>query len=476
MKKLVVIAFSIFLLGSCKKEKDLANLNIDPKHPATVPSYTLFTQAQLNLSNTVTSSNVNLNIFRLIEQYWTETTYTDESNYDLGTRAIPDGWWNAFYRDVLNNFEQSKNFAKTDVTDADIQKNDLALIDIQEVYAFYYLVNTYGNIPYSQALSIDNPFPKYDDAATIYSDLLTRLDADIAALNTSAESFGGADIVYNGDVSKWKKFANSLKLKMGILIADADPAKAKTAVEAAAPNVFTSNDDNAVFTYLASPPNTNPIWVDLVQSGRQDFVAANTIVNMMSAMNDPRIPAYFTTDASGSGYSGGVPGKGNSFPAFSKPGSSITSPDFPGLLLDYSEVEFALAEAVERGFSVGGTAATHYNNAVTASITYWGGSAGDAIAYLAQPSVAYATATGTYKQKIGNQLYIALYNRGLDEWIAQRRLDFPVITAPTTALSEYPVRFTYPVKEQNVNQPNYEAASAAMGGDLVTSKLFWDKF
>jgi hypothetical protein len=262
---------------------------------------------------------------------------------------------------------------------------------------------------------------------------------------------------------------------MGMTIADADNAKAKSVVESAVTaGVFTSNADNAEFAYLTSPPNTNPIWVDLVQSGRKDFVATSTIVNRMKTLNDPRTDDYFTFDASGSDYSGGIPGASNNYATFSKPAEAITAPDFPALLLDYSEVEFFLAEAVERGYAVGGTAVSHYNKAVTASILYWGGTTAEATAYLAQPSVVYNSAN--WKQLIGEQKWIALYNRGWDEWIEWRRLDYPALVKPPTAQTAIPLRFTYPIPEQNLNTANYKAAATAIGGDLVTTKLFWDKF
>src|SRR5678815_3242792 len=123
--------------------------------------------------------------------------------------------------------------------------------------------------------------------------------------------------------------------------------------------------------------------------------------------------------------------------------------------------------------NVGGTAEDHYNKAITASIMSWDGVAGD---YLAQSNVKYATASGTYKQKIARQEYIALYNRGFDAWTLIRRLDYPQMAVPVTALSDFPVRFTYPILEQNINASNYNAASTAIGGDEVTTKLFWDKY
>jgi hypothetical protein len=422
----------------------------------------------------VADANVNDNIFRLITQQWTETTYTDESNYDLNTRSVPDFWWNIIYRDCLRDFEEAKALIPTDVTDAGQQKNELAITDMHEVYAFALLINTFGDIPYTQALKSSILFPKYDDAKTVYYDLVARLDADIAALDASSGSFGQADLVYGGDIASWKKFANSLKLTMGMLLADFDAAKAKTEVEAAAAGVFTSNSDNTVFQFLTAPPNTNPVWVNLVQSGRNDFVPANTLVDMMTNLNDPRLPFYFTQDGNGN-YTGGVPGKGNSYPSFSHFPDAQIAPDAPFVLLDYAWVEFNLAEAVERGFNVGGTAQDHYNKAITASIEQWGGTAGDAATYLANTAVNYTTAAGNYKQKIGAQEYIALYNRGFDAWTEIRRFNYPVMKVPVNALSDFPLRFTYPVLEQNINTSNYTAASSAIGGDAVTTKLFWNK-
>jgi hypothetical protein len=134
-----------------------------------------------------------------------------------------------------------------------------------------------------------------------------------------------------------------------------------------------------------------------------------------------------------------------------------------------------LAEAAARGYSVTGTVESHYDAGITASIVYWTGSNSQAATYLSQPQVAFTTATGsTSLQKIALQEYISLYNRGWEAWILTRRLDYPVLIPPVNAFSAFPVRFTYPIAEQNVNVVNYKQASAAIGGDLVTTHLFWD--
>jgi len=119
-------------------------------------------------------------------------------------------------------------------------------------------------------------------------------------------------------------------------------------------------------------------------------------------------------------------------------------------------------------------AASHYANGITASIVYWGGTAGEAAPYFAQPSVAFNAAN--WKMSIGIQQWIAFYNRGIDAWNSWKRLDYPQLAPASDALSDIPVRFPYPVNEQNVNRVNFEAAAAVIGGDEVDTKLWFDKF
>jgi len=477
MKKLItIVLLPLLFMAACKK--DLTSINVDPKSPLTYPSAAFFTGAQKNMMDLLQSTNVNVNIFRLIVQHWTPTTYTDEARFDLGTRQVPRQMWNAIYRDVIRDLREAKVLMADELLspvpaeDAVIRQNQTAILEIMEVYAWFYLVTTFGDIPYSEAMDVENTQPVYDDQQTIYMDLLSRLDAAINNLDVSGDSFGASDLIYNGDVEAWMKFANSLKLKMGMTIADVG-SQAQSIVESAvAAGVFTSNADNAELQYLGAPPNTNPLWVDLVQSGRKDFVAARTVVEKLVTLDDPRLEVFVTPDSSGTGHSGGIPGESNNYAAYSKPGDAFIDPTLPGIFLSYDEVEFYLAEAVERGYNVAGTASQHYNNAVTASIMYWGGTAAEATAYLSQPGVAYNSSN--WKQSIGEQKWLALYNRGWDAWIEWRRLDYPALVKPPTAFSDIPLRFTYPVPEQNLNRANYDAASSAIGTDQVTTRLFWD--
>lgn len=477
MKKIYIIMLSMALITSCVDSLD--DYNIDQKRPSTAPPETFFTSALKQLSDAITTPNVNNNNFRLYIQQWATTTYLQEPRYDMTSRIIPQNLWQSLYKDVIADLRESKRLLEADqflpTEDKSVQ---LAQIEIIEVYAWSILVTTFGDIPYSEAMDFQNPTPAYDDAATVYNSILTNLDQTLASLTAGGTGFQAADVLYDGDLEKWIKFGNSLKLRLALLIADVDNAKAKQLTEEAANNVFTSNADNARFPYLTSPPNNNQLSANLNPnfSTRQDYVIASTFVDAMNERNDPRRPFYFTT-VDGQ-YKGGSYGFANTYADFSHVSDKIIAPDFEALLMDYAEVEFLLAEAIERGFDVAGTPEEHYNRAVEASILYWGGTADDVTTYLGQPSINYSTAADTYKEKIGIQKWIALYNRGLEAWMEWRKFDYPVLLPPSGGSVpvglQIPVRLIYPINEQTLNGGNRQAAATAIGGDVATTKLFWD--
>ena len=479
MKKIILTTLTIItLMASCQSDDQYEAKNRDPKNPTQVSSDFLFNAATKSLFDQMTSTNVNTNIFRMLGQHWTETTYVDEANYDFNTRNIPQNHWSEMYRDVLLDLATAKanNDADSKISAA-TKKTRNAQIEILAVYTWAQMVETFGNIPYSQALNAGvYVLPVYDDAATIYGDLLTRLTAAIPNLTDSG--FGAADNIYGGNPANWKKFANSLLLRMGLRVADVPAlvAKSTAAIQSAVSGgVFTSNADNATLVYSSATPNTNPVWVDLVQSGRSDFVIANTLVDKMNALADPRRASYFDKNLGAGVYKGGPYGDNNSFSAYTHVSDVIIDPTNPASLIDYSEVCFYLADAAERSISgTPATAASFYNKGITASFDYWGTS--DVATYLLNPDVNYATAPGTWKVKIGTQLWLAMYNRGYEAWTAWRTYDFPGFNLPAISEDPVPTRYTYPINEQNLNKTNYTAASTAIGGDNQTTKVFWDKF
>ncbi|WP_438712733.1 SusD/RagB family nutrient-binding outer membrane lipoprotein [Aquimarina muelleri] len=482
MKKILILITAV-IIASCSD--NLENLNKNIKDPSSVPGESLFTNAQKSLVDQIVTPNVNNNNTKLWAQYLQETTYLNESNYNQIGRKIPDNHWSVLYKNVLKDLDESSKIISATTyplqTDKDTKANKLQVIEILTVYTYSILVETFGNIPYNDALDIDNLLPVYDDGETVYKDLINRLSTTIDALDTSKGSFGAADNIYGGNVSSWKKFAASLKLRMGILLSDTDNSFAKTAVEQAVTSgVFTSRADNANFKYLSASPNVNPIHDNLVLSGRNDFVAAATIIKMMNLLNDPRRPLYFKITPTTGTYVGGNIGEASDFNTHSHVSDYVEAAATPGVILDYAEVEFLLAEAAARNFAVGGSVKSHYDTAIIESIESWGGTNADAITYLAQPTVDYdtvitnSTASTPWKEAIGNQKWIALFNRGLEAYTSIRLLDYPTLAIPADPVSGFPYRYLYPSAEQTLNGTNWTTASTAIGGDLPETKLFWD--
>ncbi|HET6542374.1 MAG TPA: SusD/RagB family nutrient-binding outer membrane lipoprotein, partial [Chryseolinea sp.] len=448
-----------------------------------VPAETLFTNGLNEMFYMMNNSDANINVFRLYAQYWAQTAYPDESQYNQASRKNPDNFWRRGFRDALQDLTDSKRVTNLDweklgLTEAE-RDNRLAIADICIVYTYAILADVFGAIPYSEALNLTILQPKYDAAADVYTNLIVVLDNALAMMDDASAGYSeDQDPVYQGDAALWKKFGNSLKLKLAITIADVDAAKAGTMVtQAIAGGLFTSNEDNASITYLDAFPNTNPIHEDLVQSGRSDYVPANTIVDKLKALSDPRLPVFSTKDEDGN-YVGGIYGTNNAFLGKSHIGDVFYDPTLEGLILDYSEVEFLLAEAKERGFTVAGTAAEHYTAGITASMEYWGIAGAAITTYLARPDVAYGTATGNWKQKIGTQQWIAFFNRGVEGWSTWRRLDYPilnVIPLPDFTYEDIPMRFIFPIEEATLNNANLTKAIEMIGGNTVQTKVFWDK-
>jgi hypothetical protein len=525
MRNIILILLFVGIGFSCDDDR-YDELNTDKKNPAEVPGVTLFTNGMREMFDMMVNTSVNENVFRLYAQYWAQTTYPDESAYNQVTREIPDNVWSNAYRDALKDMTEGRAEIEANpevgISDAH-QANRLAIMDINIAYTYAVLIEIFGDVPFEEALNPDNVTPAYDDGKTTYDKVITMLNSAISTLDVSE---GGIqqDLVFGGDVAGWKMFANSLKLRMAMNYADTDQAKAQAMVtEALASGVILAQEDNTAIGYLSASPNTNPLYEDLVQSGRKDFIVANTLVDALNDMNDARIHTYATnpilfpydtddddnpldtevTDGLGmillnadgttewkatpftvlaadadNGmmiYRGGVYGTANSHAGNSHIGTMMFEPDLPGTIFSCSEVYFLLAEAAERGITgLGNTAEEFYDLGITASFDEWGVSG--ASAYLANPNVAYTSATGTWKQKIGFQAWLANYNRGFEGWTTWRRLDFDGFNPPPDmTAADIPTRLIFPTREASLNGDNWAAAGAAIGGDTKTTKLWWDK-
>lgn len=473
---IILISFLALLLTGCTSE----DVNNDPNVAYNMSPEPLITYAEKELSDYMNTPSVNENNFRLTMQYWQEATYVSESNYNFTARNVSNNIWGDNYVNVLNNLNKAKELleqyqpAASEVNSWPAKKkNQLAIIDILSVYTFQTLTDIFGDIPYSQALNNDKfPLPAYDDDTQIYEKLIIRLKTDINNLEEGEGTFGAGDILYGGDIGKWKKFGNSLLLKLGIAVSDINPTLAQSSINTAiSGGVIMDESQNAIFRYQAETPNFNPLFENLANSGRDDFFGGKPFVDFLITNSDPRISKYFQdVDGVYIGQEIGLPGV---FSDFSAPGIFAYIPITPGNLITHTEVAFYRAEAAAR-FGIGGSPEALYNTAVQASFQEWKLSSQEAQNYLSD----HPYNASNWKKSIGEQAWVAMYNHPVVSWNFYRRLDYPALQAPPTAIAnaegKVPVRLQYPTLEATTNGTNYAKAAAAIGGDKLTTKVFWD--
>jgi hypothetical protein len=499
-KVIAAVMVLSLLAGSCKK--NFESINDDPNNPKEVPNSYLLTGAQRGLMDNTIDVWWGGNVGNQLGQYWSSNQYTSESRYFFRSGVTNDAW-SRFYGGVRNDqlvnvgglYELSEivRKCKEDSIVSSLRgyvPNQIAVATIIRVWTFQNMTDAWGDIPYTEALKADaNKTPKYDRQEAIYDGLLAEIDEAIALID-EAETGPEGDVVYNGDMTAWKKFANSLKMRLALRIVDRNAAKAQSEFEAAYNSgAFESNDDNALLHY-GEFPSGNPIYYNRYVSGRNDYCASDVFLDStLTPLNDPRRPCFFRPASATGLWIGEVYGLTEANGA-QTPNSRISqrslltlSATLPGIFMDYAQVEFMIAEAAERGWAVTGSAEDHYNQGITASISFWTelngtpASGADIAAYLAQPDVNYQTAAGDWKQKIGVQKWIALFNQGIQGWTEWRRLDFKKLRLPADGVIEgtgIPLRMKYPVLEQTLNSASYNAAVAAQGPDAQDTRMWWD--
>ncbi len=468
MKKLLFAAAAALAITSCTS--DLSDLNVNGKAPESVPSGALFANAVMGYYDFDAVQNVNLNNLRLWSQHWTQTTYVDESNFNLNERDVNGSTFVRMYVTVIRDCEEARTAVMNGPESAAAKAASVAAIEVMEVMAYQYLVDLFGDVPYSEALSETN-VPKYDAGSAIYADLLARLDAATADLSGS-NTFGSSDIIYGGDAAAWKKAANSLMLRMAVRMIGYDAAAAKSWGEKAiAGGVFTSSADDMRLYYSSAPPHTHPMWETLVQSGRTDYVASATLGDVLNGLADPRRAGFFKNLGGSDSVTGAPHGFQVNYYDYSQPGTALEDPTWSHAAISYVEVEFLMAHAAVAGWAGASDAATHYENGIRASIEEWGGSSADADAYMMHPLVAFSSTTAA--TQIGVQKWIAMYSNAFEAYAAVRMYDLPMQTA-ALAGTVTPNRYSYPLDEYSLNTTNVQAAAANYGGDDTFAKVFWD--
>lgn len=425
----------------------------------------------------------------LLCQHFSQTTATQASRYQFSPYSFD---FKLYYRSILNLQEIIRLCTENPDAhrDGGDPANQIAQARILKAWHFQNLTDLWGDIPYSEAIG-DKLAPRYDTQESIYHDLLHELEEAAAQIRLDAPLPVGtaqnADALYFGYMAPWKKFANSIALRVAIRMADRDWPTAKAAIEKAyTDGVFENIWDGAFYYFPPSPSKyTSPYREGYYAkdiSSTANFCISKPLMDALLGLDDPRIPKYAAPAVNNGLYQGkryGLPSAENTadnWRNYSTMSEKAAAPDAYGMvvLLDYAEVCFILAEAIERGATIPGSAADWYHKGIRASLEWWGVDPASIDAYLTRPDVNYATAIGTWKEKIGKQKWLALFMQGGEAWAEWRRLDFGILQPPP-GLDFIPTRFLYPNSEQVVNKQSYdEAVSRLPGGDKLTSKVWWD--
>ncbi|PST83344.1 SusD/RagB family nutrient-binding outer membrane lipoprotein [Pedobacter yulinensis] len=458
------------LSSGCTKFDD--SLNIDPNAPTILSGTKLIANAEFYLPD-MSSSPYGVHY----PQYLSNTSFTENSRY-----VTVNFSFSGLYAGPLMNLQEVINNSSRLLPDEGAPANQLAVAKILKAYFFWHMTDRWGDLPYSEALKgADNFTPKYDSQQAIYNSLFTLLDEANAAIVAGTIK---NDIVYNGDMTRWKKLGNTIHLLMALRLTKVDPDKGRAEFNKAFANgIMTGNTDNLAYPHLANTANQNYWYNSFTNLGRNWFALSKPLVDYMLPLNDPRLPVYGNKNNSGN-YVGLEYGKAvaNSADAntVSLLGTGLRQQNSPVYLVTYAQALFALAEAAKIGWITGGDAVarTNYERAVEYSIRQWNNNdVTNLPAYLANAEVAYTPADAL--RKIGYQRWLHLFLHGYEGWAEWRRTGYPaLVAAPGANGDRIPRREAYGTQERSINPANYNAAVSAFpygGADDLNARVWWDK-
>ncbi|RYC71350.1 MULTISPECIES: SusD/RagB family nutrient-binding outer membrane lipoprotein [Spirosoma] len=477
------------LMASCS---DFGDQNINPNAAVTPVTSALLTEAMLGVPPTTATGALLEGIAgrlttlapepRLFAQYWSESQYPENSLY-----ATTFADWNRYYAVTLQDLQTIIDYNTDESTRAYVAQfgsnnNQLATARILKAYVFSVVTDRWGDVPYFNALKKQTQV-EYDPQQAIYADLFKELK-EASAQFDNGRAFDG-DILFAGNATKWKKFANSLRMILALRLTKVDPATGRTEFTAAyndAAGYISTNADNATIRYTDVNQFRNPD--NALFDGRSDYGVSDVLVNKLESLSDPRLPAYATPTSTGDFV--GLPygltrdlliDYTNDNPEYALPSAKVLAKTQPSYIITASQMLLAKAEASVLGW-ISADARTAYNDAIRASWEQWGVyDAAKYTAYIASPNV--APTAGDILAKIGDQRWIALYPNGSEAWTEWRRTGYPNLQPTPYAVNEskqIPRRYGYPNTEPTLNTAAYEAAVGRLSnGDKTSSRVWWDK-
>lgn len=462
---------------------DFEELNTDPTRMTRVDVASLLTQTVYDAGTRSSSYD---DIGNYIGQYWTNTSLIDQRHrYDFrgsDSEAVYEDIYGTLY-DIQDLKQRAKQEGLNDYRGAGL---------VLEAYLTTYLTDVFGPVPYSEALEGDalNFTPKFDSQESIYRANLDSLDRayDLLATRPGGNFIRQGDPFYFGDNLRWRKLANSLKLRMYMKMVDVDPSVvAEIASLIDGGELISSAEESAAIIYdgrygLEATRN----------NGTAESVAlAETFAEVLQVHLDPRRPQIAAVGENQDG-SPVLDGQGNpvyrgvptgeepdiirSFEGLAAPYTGFNGETAPSILYSYAEVEFYIAEAILQGY-VSGDAAAHYQAGIRASCERWGVDDAAIEAFLAREDIALAEDTDQALRQVWEQEYVNFYDQGYDGWLHYRRVEYPEFHVGSAMLTdEIMRRMVYPPLLKSINQANYtEAVNSLDQGDNLLSSGWWSE-
>lgn len=473
MKNYILILFgSLIVLTACKKF-DEANLN--PNAPEKV-------NPQFLLSNVLSEATNNQAYWgwhagSFLAQHASNLEFLPIDRYDLGNN---EGLWNETYR-LMNDLQDIS-------TSEEGNEAYTAVSQVLMAHQLSLLTDLWTNVPYFEALQGKNSgnfTPKFDSQESIYlnkNGILDLLRTAAATLSTSKASIQG-DFMYNGNLNKWQRLANSLRVRYLLRISKKTDVSIELQQILDEGMLFLSNADQAAVPYLNSAPNQWTIYTE--REGRYVDVRMSTSAQqILEKFSDPRMGVFYKPTVNSLGGTAAYSGIPNGLSRESQNAYDLNDVSLMGSFLrdipdgvsasfmTYAELQFCLAEAAQRGL-ISGNASTFYATAIQASFDFYKTPLPNN--YLTQTEVVLDGSADL--ERILNQKWLASFMNGYEAWFDIRRTGYPNLTVPQDNLNGdvYPVRYRYPSTEQAVNGANYSAAVTTIGGDNYNSKGWWEQ-
>ena len=490
-KNIAMACVALSALFSVGFTDSFEEVNKDPDNAADVPTENLLAYTLYYTSYRFYDRWFMLDEPCSFAGYVAKMSYIDESRYQYRA-GVQDTNWEYIYR-ILNNVMDIQRRAEN-------TPNMLNVAKVMEVHLMQIATDRWRDVPYTDAVKMTEGYltPSYDTQEQIYPALLAKLkEAADGFAAGGDDDIAAGDLMFGGDVTKWQKYCNSLRLRLAIRISGVDAGLAKSTIEEVLGNpskypIMEENDDNAFFYWQGSDSNYYEPIADAYRTRKTEFCASDLIVNNLLKNNDPRLPIYCTPTPSsqtptGEDYTDGTPVyRGYTIGAATNPPSSLYSVwghrygiDLGGFSpwMRVAEVYFHIAEAAKLGYNTGMTAEEAYNKAVAFSLEENGVADADAAAYLAGAG----KFNGSMDQ-IWYEEWVAMFKQGMEGWSLYRRTGVPRdnYIAPGRA-SRYadhnvpPFRSPYPDTEHNLNSANCAPFAAEVKDDFWGKQMWWDQ-